>query len=235
MTELLISPAERPLVIKHLGVSSPLPERAGADVLWHSDTGLWCGVQRKELMDLIASVHDDRLMRELIQMQELHVRVLIIEGRPDWGPNGQLINRRGHWSRKGHHNLIQSLSASGITVHTSNDVFDTAEIIRGLVEWTNKTEHRSLLVRPKNVGKVWGTATSEDWGIYLLQSFPGISYIKAKRIFEKFGIPFIWTVTAQELQSVHGIGKETAQRLISALACAAGSGQSPDLPTPLAE
>lgn len=227
MTKLLISPAEHSPLIKSLGQLSPLPEQYGSDVLWCSEQGEWVGVQRKELMDLIASLHDNRLTKELIQMAELDIRILIIEGQPRWGPDGTLLDRYARWSRKGHHNLIQSLSASGISVHQTLDTQDTSYVISGLVEWTDKDSHSTLMSRSKNVSRKWGEPSAEEWQLWILQSFPGISITRAKQIIQHFGtIPLRWTATEQELSQVPGIGKLTASRLRACLASSAGSTQS---------
>lgn len=229
MTSLLISPAEPSPIIRDLGTSSPLCEDHGVDILWQSEIGEWVGVQRKQLNDLIASLHDNRLTKELIQMAELDVRILIIEGQPRWGVDGNLLDRFSHWSRKGHHNLIQSLSMTGLAVHQTSDTQDTAHVITGLVEWSNKTTHTSLLSRSKSVGRKWGEPTSEEWQLWILQSFPGISITRARQILNHFGtIPLRWTATEQELSQVSGIGKITASRL---RACLASSVESTPLST----
>lgn len=236
ITQLLISPAESSPIIRDLGTFSRLCEDNGVDILWQSELGEWCGIQRKELHDLIASLHDNRLTKELIQMAELDVRILIIEGVPKWGPDGNMLDRFSHWSRKGHHNLIQSLSMSGISVHQTTDTQDTAHVIAGLVEWSNKPSHTTLMSRTKNIGKKWGEPTSEEWQLWVLQSFPGISITRARQIIKHFGtIPLLWTVSAQDLEQVPGIGKTTAARLVACLnpVLSAASGVSSTSPTHL--
>lgn len=219
---ILISPAE-PSVLKIIGTVSGLPERYGCDFLWQNVHGDWCGVQRKEIHDLVASVQGDRLSKEVLQMVELHTKILIVEGWPKWGADGKLMDKFTKWSRQAHHSLIQSLSLSGITVHQTIDITDTAFTIQGLVAWSNKTTHTSLMARPKGADKVWGEANQTDWQRWILQGLPGVSTTLARRIIETFGtIPVQWTITEQQLQTVKGIGAEKARTIYQSLrACAA--------------
>lgn len=228
MTQILVSPAE-PSVLKVIGVVSGLCERYGCDFLWQDNHGNWCGIQRKEIHDLVASVQGDRLSKEMLQMVELNTRIIIIEGWPKWGADGKLMDKFTKWSRQAHHSLIQSLSSSGITVHQTIDITDTAFTIHGLVAWTNKTSHTSLMSRPKSAEKIWGEADQTDWQRWILQGLPGISVTLAKRIIETFGtIPVQWTITEQQLQTVKGIGAEKARTIYQSLRACAATDQPPN-------
>lgn len=217
MTHILVSPAE-PEILKGLGTVSSLPERYGVDFLWQSEQGEWCGIQRKELSDLIASVQGDRLAREIVQMKELALRSIIIEGRPVWGPNGNLLDKFGKWSRQAHHSLIQSLGTSGIVVHHSTDISDTAFVIQSIVKWSDKDEHVSLLGRPKDLPKTWGEPDDRDRWCWLLMGIDGVSIKRARQLVDFFGtLPMRWTITESDLCQVKGIGKELARRIYRAL------------------
>lgn len=228
MTHILVSPAE-PDILKGLGTVSSLPERYGVDFLWQSEQGEWCGLQRKEISDLVASVQGDRLSKELIQMKDLSTKMFIIEGRPVWGPNGNMMDKFTKWGRQAHHSLIQSLCTSGVAVHQTSDIAETSFVIQGLVKWTDKPEHTSLLSRPKEVRSTWGVSDERDWSIYLLQSLPGVSYTLARRIFDFFGrVPLQWTVSCKDLEQVKGIGRGKAASIYAALPASAATSQPTD-------
>ena len=80
------------------------------------------------------------------------------------------------------------------------------------------TDGGDRLFRPNPTRGAWGTRSSRDWSIHLLQSFPGIGPTTAAAIYDTVGIPFQWSVTESDLTSIPGIGKATAQRLLAALA-----------------
>jgi hypothetical protein len=86
---MLISPTE-PASLHSLGKVAWLPEKFGADILM-SVGSEWIGVQRKEIADLVASVQDGRLGMQVAQMAALKQAVVVVEGRPKWTLEGELI------------------------------------------------------------------------------------------------------------------------------------------------
>ena len=206
--------------MKILGKSSSLPERWGADVTFAANGGL-VGCQRKEIADLIASVHDGRLAKELAQMQRLGRAILIVEGRLKWTSDGHLLGRDfgSPWTRSTHRNLLRSVQSQGVWVESTDDVADTVVAILELAEWCRKPKHQSLIRRPGPVSP-WGKATNADWSKHLLQSFEGVGPELAKNIFEHFGnrLPLDWRVSEAELREVLGVGPKIAKRLVEALA-----------------
>jgi ERCC4-type nuclease len=202
---ILVSPAElRHDILAVLGPSSPEPESYGADFLILSPQGL-VGIQRKEVRDLIASIHNsDRLQREIVQMEELETAFLIVEGDWDW-------NRQGISSRTGiPHNYYRGIVLSlqiehGINVITTGNLLDTAETIIHLDQWFQKEEHGSLLRKAKS--KV-------PPEIHILQHFPSIGLAKAKAIYNWFGrVPLRWDVDKASMMQIPGMGKVTVDKL----------------------
>lgn len=209
-----ISPTE-PSAIKLLGTVSSLPERYGADVLLLTPLGT-VGVQRKECTDLVKSVHDGRLAKEVAQLQALSIAILIVEGKWRWTVDGQSLTARG-WSRASHRGLMLSLQSSGLWVEYTDGLDDTIAFISQLEKWATKPRHVSTRTRP-NPSSSWGKAGSRDWGVHLLQSFDGIGADIAGRIYDEFGgVPLRWSVTAEDLLTVPGIGKKRAATLMEAL------------------
>lgn len=216
---MLISPTERP-PITTLGTTSSVPEQYGVDVLTIVKGVGLVGIQRKELDDLLASVADGRLQREVAQMVQLSVAVLVIEGRPQFTLDGGLITPKGgngRWTRQQLRGLLWSVRNEDIWVDWSEDAGDTVEYCRHLESWLGKTNHDSLHRRPKAKG-AWGKATSKEWERHLMQSFPGVGPRQAASIVEHFGgVPLQWTVDAGRFMEVEGIGKKKAEQLIEAL------------------
>lgn len=213
----LVAPSEPPL-LKTLGRVSQRPEHFGSDVLWASAPVGTVGVQRKTVQDFLASVTDGRLSKEVSQLQVLDLRVLIIEGRPTWTVDGELVNTYGQrWTRSQHRRFLWSMRASGVWVDWSDDLADTVGMVRDLEEWTRKAKHGSLMRRPGAKG-AWGKATTREWGVHFLQGFDGIGADTAGAIWDRFGgLPLAWQVDERELMRVHGVGKVRAHKMVESL------------------
>jgi ERCC4-type nuclease len=215
---LLIAPTE-PRQLKRLGESSIVPEMYGVDVLWGTSAGL-CGVQRKEFKDLLASMEDGRLGKEVAQMQgKLHVGVVVVEGDGVWGTDGQLMDA---WKRVSRHQVrsyLYTVRSSGVWVEVSEDLADTIQVVEGLVKWTRKMRHTSLLSRPGPGQRAdWGKANRHEWAVHLLSGFEGVGVGVAENILAHFGkVPLRWEVSEEELRQVKGVGKVRARKLIEAL------------------
>lgn len=193
-----------------------MPENHGSDILWATEHGM-VGVQRKEVKDLVASMGDGRLSKEVAQMQSLWLRVLIIEGRFRWTRDGEMVgNGYGQGvTRKALKGFLWSIRSKGIWVEFSNDEQDTVEVVGWLRAWSKKDKHTSLLTRPgPGSSSGWGKASEKDYALHLLTSLPGIGPGTASKIFDHFGkVPMRWTVTSEELMAVDGVGPVRAKKM----------------------
>ena len=198
---------------------SSLCEANGCDILAYSSRGL-LGIQRKTVGDLESSLHDGRFHYQLAQIRSSSIvthRFVILE------------LDRSRVTTDGRRFIDSALTTDGIrTVAVkcflndtllieSSDLSETVTLIERLVSYI-ESDGANRFVRPKPSGNAWGTRSSRDWSIHLLQSFPGIGPTTAAAIYDTVGIPFQWSVTESDLTSIPGIGKATAQRLLAALA-----------------
>jgi DNA excision repair protein ERCC-4 len=209
-----------PKILRELGTASTLPEKYGADFLMVTRIGL-VGVQRKEVSDLIASLQDGRLSKELGQMRSLALGVVIIEGVPQWSRDGYLLSarsfRKSQWD-----GVCFSIQAEGLWLVRTSGVSETASSLASLESWLSKERH-GIRTRPKANG-AWGTADNREWGIHLLQSFPGIGADTAANIYDYFeGVPLIWLVNALQLQEVKGVGRGRAEKMFESLRRTSGN------------
>lgn len=185
-TALYVSPSERPPV-SQLGTVSSICERLGSDILWESKHGM-VGVQRKAVPDLIASVRDGRLGKELVQQQTLHTAFLVIEGQPAWDREGNLVSQHTRWNLRQHNGVILSALKQGVLVLTSRNPLETCSLVEYLVEWSDKDEHvSSLLSRNVQSKNGWGRMDSRVFAVSFLSGLPSISIELAGRIFDRFG------------------------------------------------
>jgi ERCC4-type nuclease len=213
--KLLISPTE-PRPLKAIGEVSLAPERNGVDVMWGARGGLW-GVQRKELGDLLASKNDGRLSKELAQMGKLEVAVLLVEGRPRWTTEGELMSDYLTMSRRQYTAMLWSVRMRGVWVEFTDDLSHTIDLVRWLSDWSRKERHSGMRSRPGPAGN-WGHVSDREWGIHLLSGIDGIGPGVAGAIFDAFGrAPLRWDVSKEELMGVKGIGPKRAGMMVKAL------------------
>lgn len=210
---MLVSPAE-PAELRALGTVSSVPERYGADFLYTSALGR-IGVQRKEIHDLIASLADERVGKEIGQLRSLEVGIWLIEGHLSWTSDGLLLSSsRSPFTKAQYLGICWSLQSSGFWLAHTGSQTETIEYLLSLGRWVTKPRHTSLLRRPSPKG-VWGEADSYEWQVHMMQGFPGIGYEKAKAIVDYYGrLPFTVDV---DLTDVPGIGKGIAKRVKEAV------------------
>jgi len=220
---ILISPTEpKPILqlitdLGHEAIVSTEPETRGADYLMSGQLG-FVAVQRKEHSDLLSSVEDGRLQREVSLLRYEPVPILIVEGWPEFTSDGQHLERPS-WTKAGFRDLLRSVKDEGVQVERTDDLADTAAALVEIQERWRKPVHISLLTRPKRIKTdSFGRRQADDRAAWVLQGFPGIGPVLARRIVAKFGgLPLSWTCSLEELCEVEGMGKKTASDLLEFL------------------
>lgn len=215
---MLVSSTE-PSLFHSLGQLSTKPEEWGADFLWWvKKDRTWGGVQRKEISDLIKSASDGRLTKEVAQMSELGIAVLVIEGKQTWIGDYLTVSDYCKMSRAQYHGVMMKAQTAGIAVLHTSSMSETASTVAWVEQWSQKEDHSSLTSRPGAPKNTWGSVTNKEYGIWVLTSLPGVGRELASRIWDEFdGLPIAWTVTEEELCKVKGLGKVKAARLTSML------------------
>ena len=221
----VVAPTE-PLPLRRIGRTSSMPERFGVDVLWTiprvgGRTVRW-GVQRKEWKDLIASVEDGRLAREVQQMTGVGLERawLCVEGWPRVNGDGALVDKRfgRAWTVHQLRAVIWGVESRGVDVCWSDDVRDTVEMVSRLIIWSRKDKHSTLDARPGPPGSMWGYRGNREWGVWVLQGLQGVGPGLAGKIYDRFGrVPWRWDVGVEELMEIEGIGRKKAEKMMEAL------------------
>lgn len=231
MDEIVVSPAEpkwlksRLSAIYNVTTSKTLTEDRGVDIAWLGAADNWWGVQRKQLDDLIASVGDGRIQREVGQMNAATGVVMphiIIEGQVRFTSEGVLIRdgqRFGQeFTRRQWRGLLWSLQKAGVAISYAPTGGDLVELVVDLYAWSQKARHTTIRGRPGAPATDWGTRGNREWARHLLQGFDGIGPEVADAILDVHGLPLAWTVTVDELMQVPGVGKVRAKKLLQGLA-----------------
>lgn len=223
MSVVFLSPTEHDLrsTLIRLGIAykhSALCELNGVDCLVVTKRG-FIGFQRKTLIDLYTSLNDGRLAREIAQIRGsrlLYRGCLVLEydSRRRTVDDGSFLDAPFSAIQLRH--LLLKLQLSGILVLETPDIVGTARTLRPTAEYV-VSDRATDLMRPKPASDTWGRRTSRDFGIHVLQSFASIGPKTAATIYDRFGLPLRWTITSADLQSLPGIGKVTAERLMDVL------------------
>jgi ERCC4-type nuclease len=207
-------------------IVSPIPERKGCDFLWVAH-GAWCGVQRKRIDDLYASVVDGRLTKELAQIRQGVDRcVFVIEGRTPTTLDGMISTGRDSRSYVSHVGVLLTLAEVGVVLQTDTAA-QTGHAIAGVHRWTLADGHSTGRARPKAAGR-WGKASSREWAMHFLQGMEGVGPEIAANLFDAHGLPMRWTIGLEDLLQVPGLGKVKARRLWEALGGDAGDADAGD-------
>lgn len=224
MTTVLVSPTDDDLaaILKGKAITSIIPEQKGADVLIYTPQGL-IGLQRKEVPhDFIASFTDGRMSRETTLLAEhCKFRWLVCEGRFRFYPDGKLVVDRKEPSRftraQVYGMLLDVKLIKDVNILYTDDLEDTAFLIKVLIDFMSAKKHLGLYSRPSAKGD-WYVPTTEDLHLWLLQSFPGIGPSIADDILKHFGgIPLRWTCTLDELVGVPKLRGKVAKELWDSL------------------
>lgn len=231
----MVSPQE-PDYLRALGTVHALPEKYGSDFMWAAQGGMW-GIQRKEFPNdflasrshmekhtregpdgnkIVTNQPEDRLARELQQMQALQERILLLEGFGHWLPNGFLSSdfRQYHIAQLTEFLLsIQVRREFDVTWLWVPGPEHTQATIEYLVRWSLNRDPQSSLIR--RVKPRWGTRDSRDYKRHILMGVEGLGPTLADAILDHLDgqLPFRLTPGLQ-LTQIPGIGPGMAKRIL---------------------
>jgi ERCC4-type nuclease len=220
---LLVAPTEHQLhavlpSTPHSWKISTLPERHGCDILTATKVGI-IGFQRKTLPDLVSSLQDGRLYYELNQLiasATVTYSYLIVESDLTTTPDNSYYTE-ANLSTGTLHSLIAKFYTHGVGFLPTHSPLHTVACCISVSRYHGSGKS-DIIHRPKQVSNEWGQTTSRGYGIFLLQSFPGIGPKVAAAIYDHFGgVPMHWSVTAADLAAVPGVGRVRADSLLGAL------------------
>lgn len=223
---MLVSPAE-PRPFKVLGRASPVTEEWGCDFLWWAH-GKPYGVQRKEVKDLVASVRDGRLGKELGQAARVldagGMLWLIVEGEVTWsGGTGDATLQGGWWqgakmTRAQWDGVLWRVARRGWVIESTHGHGDTIACLERIEAWTRRGDRGddglgSMGVRGGPVS-VWGRATNREWMEWFLTGLPGIGEKRAKKIVAVHGGGVV-RLGIDEGELASTVGKVTARKIVA--------------------
>ncbi len=159
-------------------------------------------VERKRADDFVDSVLDQRLFSQLEELQQFSNPVLIIEGDDLYS------------HREVHPNAIRGALATialdyGIPILWSDDVRNTAELLKSLARREQEDKDREIAIRGEKAPK-----TESELKKFVVAGLPGVNTKIAERLLEEFGtVKAVFTASESELKDVEGLGDKKASRI----------------------
>jgi DNA excision repair protein ERCC-4 len=159
--------------------------------------------ERKTLIDFARSIVDGRLFRQAIRLAGANYKsVMILEG------TAKDLSEAGV-SREAMQGALVTLSLIlGIPVLRSKKPFETACLILYAA--------RQIRSIAKGVSQRRGyqPRSKRKKQLFILQGLPGVGSERAVRLLDTFGsVEAVVTATGRQLQSVEGIGRQTAEKI----------------------
>ncbi len=163
------------------------------------------GIERKIIPDFVESIIDKRLLEQASNLaRNFKIPIMIMEG-----------NENIYSLRDINPNAIRGALASlaidfGISIIPSRDKEDTANILYMIAKREQIDEKREIALRGERK-----PFSMEERQRYVIESFPNISSVIAKRLLEHFGsVRGITNATEKELVEVEGIGEIKAKEIV---------------------
>jgi len=159
--------------------------------------------ERKTLHDFAISIIDGRLFKQMIRLANSRLKgILVLEG------TGKDLAEAGMRREAMQGALITTSLILGIPVLRSKEPLETAKLMVYATRQVRSVTRGGIQrpgYRPKN---------KRTRQLYILQGFPGIGRERAIRLLNRFGsIEAVITASHDELESVDGIGKNTAEKI----------------------
>lgn len=198
--------------------TSSIPEKHGCDLVIPTKSGI-IGFQRKTLPDLVASIQDGRLYYELNQINAsatVTQAFLCVESSFSTTIDGENYTE-ANLPVGTLRSIVAKFQHHGVGYLPTTSPRDTVTAAYGVARYL-ASGRAGDIHRPKQVSNDWGKTDSKAYGLFLLQSFPGVGPKVAEAIWDYFnGVPITWAVNAGELALVPGIGRKKAEALCAAL------------------
>lgn len=181
------------------------------------------GIERKRVpSDLISSIEDGRLGREILAMrEECKVMVILFHGVMRYNANGTLKLGRGtsyRWTDKGIRNVRRTLEfVEGCYVECARNNEELVKVVNEVQEYLDKPRHDSMHIR-QGIKSNWIRSTREEKIIYWMQGLPGVGISTARKLYEKFPTPLsIFQAVPEDISSIPRMGKTVAMGIYNFL------------------
>lgn len=222
--EVLISPTE-PEWLKSYGTRLSLEtEQYGCDILISGPKG-FMGIQRKKFpQDIMDSVMDGRLARQVAAMKALPFYMILFEGLPTWSNDGQAVmgaapddntwasfelhSESPEWfTRKVFTKVCATLHLDGVATSWAADSYEFIAALDDLKDWWQVGNHKTLDIKAPEFAE----RTRRGRMAAALQVVDGVGPTVAKSIAAEFDL--IIDAGLGELEEISGVGPKMASNI----------------------
>lgn len=187
------------------------------DIILYTKAGA-IGIERKKVPDdLLSSVTDGRLNREILAMrEETQIQIVLLHGKMKFNKDGSLKTWRNRpqrygWTKKGITNLKRTLRyVEGLYIEEAINNKELVQVINDLQIYFDQKYHLSIKSRPR-IETSWMIPTHAERIVYFYSGLPGIAIVGAKKLYDHFSNPLqLYEASIEDLMQVRGIGKAMA-------------------------
>ena len=194
----------------------------GYDICLFTNIGK-VGIERKKIpSDLIASIEDGRLGREILAMrEECKVMIILLHGVMRYNENGTLrLGRRTsyRWNEKGIRNIRRTLEfVEGCYIETARNDKELVNVVNEIQDYLNEKDHFSTKGRLP-IKSDWIKSTYYERVRYWMDGLPGVGARGAILLTDRFLTPMsLFQATIEEIDEVPHIGKVVAANIYNFL------------------
>ena len=163
-------------------------------------------IERKD-DDLLPSLFDQRRLRQLSAMREESEHSFVVVTK-SWDEIKTQASQKG-MSTRTLTGYIASLCAVGYPPIFMDDKYDAALLMERIVDKIEDDHHRLFVARPKK-------SHPENYRNAMIEGLPKIGMQTRRRLVAKFtSLTGLANASIEDLMSVEGIGKATAERVYS--------------------
>ncbi|HLH45270.1 MAG TPA: ERCC4 domain-containing protein [bacterium] len=190
--------SEVAVYLSNLGVKLKLTKLNVSDYVVSDDI---C-VERKTVDDFTASVVDGRLFDQALKMRRTYRKpILIVEGENIYSSRLNPESIRGA--------LISLAVDYGIPILWSRSANETAHLIARMAAREQREAGSRPIIRDSRK-----PVNDEQIKEFIVASLPGVDAVRARSLLRHFGsVLRVFTATMEELESVEGIGRKTAEKI----------------------
>lgn len=216
----LIVPNE-PKTIRNL-LSELIECPQGYDICLLTNLGK-VGIERKKVpSDLISSIEDGRLGREILNMrEECQIMIVLFHGTMRYNKNGTLkLGKRTsyRWTEKGIRNIRRTLEfVEGCYIETARNNQELVKVLNELQDYLNEKEHLSTKGRLP-IKSNWIKPIYAERVRYFYDGLPGVAVVGARKLADRFPSPMqLYAASVEEIMEVPRVGKALATGIFNFL------------------
>ena len=212
---MIIITSTEPKEIKELFGKDMIEDVMGFDMMLLTNRGKLPMERKKVPGDLLSSVTDGRLKRELDAMRVVSpFNIILLHGTFSYRKDDSVVmygNKGRNWTKRGVRNLLRTLQyVEGCYIEQAETDEELVQVVHELQDYFDKDLHLSFKTRC-GIQTDWLIPSKQEKIMYFYQGLPEVKAIRAKALSERFPSPLdLYQASIEQLMEVSGIGKKLA-------------------------